>query len=135
MKSFRNYLSEDQDGEMAISQLRSILENATKLLEMMSPQTNLEPWVQSKLTKAQDYISVVHDYMTHAPEASAEDEDSVEENRMLPSDRNDQRMYRNSIDGSKVARKHLEKTQDPNYKPDAQASARAKRVHRGDHNA
>jgi len=135
MKSFRNYLSEDQDGEMAISQLRSILENATKLLEMMSPQTNLEPWVQSKLTKAQDYISVVHDYMTHAPEASAEDEDSVEENRMLPSDRNDQRMYRNSIDGSKVARKHLEKTQDPNYKPDAHASARAKRVHRGDHNA
>jgi len=135
MKSFRDYIFEDQDGEMAISQLRSIVDDSNRLLELLNSESNLEPWVQSKLTKAQDYISVVHDYMTHAPEDSAEEEDSMEENRMLPSDKNNQRMYRNSIDGSKVAKKYFEKTQNPNYKPDAQASLRAKRVHRGDHNA
>lgn len=129
MKSFRNYLSEDQDGEMAISQLRSIVDNATKLLEMMNPQTNLEPWVQSKITKAQDYVSVVHDYMTHTPE------DSMEEGSLLPSERNDQQNYRNTSSGSKVAMKYWDKSQKTNYKPDASASVRAKRVHRGGYHA
>jgi len=129
MKSFSNYLSEDHDGEMAISQLRSIVENATKLLDMINSETNLEPWVQSKLTKAQDYVSVVHDYMTHTPN------DSFEENRMLPSDRVNQKNYRKSLDGSKVAMRHWEKTQKTTYKPDAQASSRAKRVHTGEYNA
>ena len=91
MKSFRDHIFEDHDGEMAISQLRSIVDDSNRLLELLNSESNLEPWVQSKLTKAQDYISVVHDYMTHAPEDSAEEEDSVEENRMLPSDKNNQR--------------------------------------------
>lgn len=129
MKSFRNYLSEDQDGEMAISQLRSIVDNATKLLEMMNPQTNLEPWVQSKITKAQDYVSIVHDYMTHTPE------DSMEEGSLLPSERNDQQNYRNTSSGSKVAMKYWDKSQKSNYKPDASASVRAKKVHRGEYHA
>ena len=129
MKSFSNYLSEDYDGEMAISQLRSIVDNATKLLEMMNPETNLEPWVQSKLTKAQDYMSVVHDYMTHTPE------NHVEEGSLLPSERNDQQNYRNTSSGSKVAMKYWNKSQKPNYKPDAAASVRAKRVHRGGYHA
>jgi hypothetical protein len=129
MKSFSHYISEDYDGEMAISQLRSIVENANKLLEMVNPQTNLEPWVQSKLTKAQDYISVVHDYMTHTPE------DSMEEGSLLPSERNDQQNYRNTSSGSKVAMKYWDKSQKPDYKPDAAASVRAKRVHRGGYHA
>ena len=58
MKTFRQHIFEDYDGEMAISQLHSVVENATRLLEMINAETNLEPWVQSKLTKAQDYISV-----------------------------------------------------------------------------
>ena len=129
MKSFRNYIFEDYDGEMAISQLRSIVDNATKLLEMMNPETNLEPWVQSKLTKAQDYISVVHDYMTHTPE------DSMEEGSLLPSERNDQQNYRNTSSGSKVAMKYWDKSQKPNYKPDASGSIRAKKAHRGEYHA
>lgn len=129
MKSFRNYLSEDQDGEMAISQLRSIVDNATKLLEMINPQTNLEPWVQSKITKAQDYVSIVHDYMTHTPE------DSMEEGSLLPSERNDQQNYRNTSSGSKVAMKYWNKSQKPNYEVNAKSSIRSKRVHRGEYNA
>jgi hypothetical protein len=122
MKSFRNYIFEDYDGEMAISQLRSIVDNATKLLEMMNPETNLEPWVQSKLTKA-------HDYMTHTPE------DSMEEGSLLPSERNDQQNYRNTSSGSKVAMKYWNKSQESNHKTDKTASLRAKKVHRGEYHA
>jgi len=129
MKSFSHYLSEDHDGQMAISQLRSLVDNATKLLEMITPETNLEPWVQSKLTKAHDYVSMVHDYMTHSPE------NAVEEGSLLPSERNDQQNYRNTSSGSKVAMKYWDKSQKPNYKPDAAASVRAKRVHRGGYHA
>lgn len=114
---------------MAISQLRSIVDNATKLLEMMTPETNLEPWVQSKITKAQDYVSVVHDYMTHTPE------DSMEEGSLLPSERNDQQNYRKTSSGSKVAMKYWDKSQKTDYKPNASASIRAKKVHRGEYHA
>jgi hypothetical protein len=30
---------------------------------MLSPDMELEAWVQSKITKAADYISSVHDYL------------------------------------------------------------------------
>lgn len=129
MKSFRNYFSEDHDGEMAISQLRSIVDNATKILEMLNPETNLEPWIQSKITKAQDYISVVHDYMTHTPD------DSMEEGSLLPSERNDQQNYRKTSSGSKVAMKYWNKSQKQEYKTDASASVRSKKVHRGEYHA
>lgn len=129
MKTFRQHIFEDYDGEMAISQLHSMVENATRLLEMINAETNLEPWVQSKLTKAQDYISVVHDYMAHTPK------DSMEEGSLLPSERNDQQNYRNTSSGSKVAMKYWNKSQRSDYKPDASASVRAKRVHRGEYNA
>ena len=129
MKSFSNYISEDYDGEMAISQLRSIVENANKLLEMMNSETNLEPWVQSKLTKSHDYISMVHDYMAHSPESA------FDEGSLLPSERNDQQNYRKTSSGSKVAMKYWKNSQKPDYKPDAAASVRAKRVHRGGYHA
>ena len=51
------------EGEMAMEQLKGIIEYATKALEMMKPETQLEAWVQSKLTSATDYIETVHSYM------------------------------------------------------------------------
>ena len=129
MKSFSHYLSEDYDGEMAISQLRSIIENVNELLSMMSSETNLEPWVQSKLTKAQDYVSVVHDYMSHNPDSS------VEEGSLLPSEKNDQRNYRKTSSGSEVGMKYYNKMKKPNAKPDAAASFKAKQVHKGKYHA
>jgi len=129
MKSFSHYFSEDHDGQMAISQLRSIADNASKILEMINPETNLEPWVQSKLTKAQDYIAVVYDYMTHTPE------NPVEEGSLLPSETRDQQNYRNTSSGSKVAMKYWNKSQKSDYKSDASASIRSKKVHRGEYHA
>jgi len=54
----------DQEGDMAKSDLRSIIANAQKLHDMIDDADNLPEWVQSKITVAEDYISTVANYMT-----------------------------------------------------------------------
>ena len=51
------------EGKMAIGQLQHIATYATELQSMITPDMELESWVQSKLTLAQDYISKVKHYM------------------------------------------------------------------------
>jgi hypothetical protein len=51
------------EGDMAITQLKTICRNAEHLMKMMKPDTDLPEWVQSKITKAEDYISTAHDYL------------------------------------------------------------------------
>ena len=46
----------DYEGDMAMSQLKSIMTNSKLLHDMMEPNTNLPEWVQSKITLAKDYI-------------------------------------------------------------------------------
>jgi hypothetical protein len=53
----------DQEGDMAKSDLRSIMANAKRLHDMIEDADNLPEWVQSKITKAEDYISTVANYM------------------------------------------------------------------------
>ena len=60
-------LDEDKEygfeGDMAISQLRTIMRNAEHLAGMLEPDTDLPEWVQSKITLATDYIVTAHNYM------------------------------------------------------------------------
>jgi|LakMenEpi03Aug12_release.lakeMendotaPanAssembly.Ray.scaffolds.fasta_scaffold08166_12 hypothetical protein len=56
-------LERDYEGEMAKSQLFSIVKNAKELFDMIDNSTQLEGWVQSKLTKAEDYLSAVTSYL------------------------------------------------------------------------
>lgn len=51
------------EGDMAISQLKSIMTNAEKLMSMLKPETDLPEWVQLKITLAQDYVLTARDYM------------------------------------------------------------------------
>ncbi len=53
----------DYEGDMAKSDLRSIIFNAKQLHEMLSPDTNLAEWCQAKITLAEDYLSTVANYM------------------------------------------------------------------------
>jgi predicted RNA binding protein YcfA (HicA-like mRNA interferase family) len=53
----------DYEGDMAMSQLRSLVFNAEDLIEMMDENTNLPEWVQSKITLAEDYISTAANYL------------------------------------------------------------------------
>jgi hypothetical protein len=65
-----NYMNEAKDereygyeGEMAITQLKTIGRHADNLLGMMQPDTDLPEWVQSKITLATDYMQTAHDYL------------------------------------------------------------------------
>ena len=51
------------EGDMAITQLKTICRNSEHLMKMLKPDTDLPEWVQSKITKAEDYISTAHDYL------------------------------------------------------------------------
>jgi len=54
----------DQEGDMAKSDLRSIMANAQKLHDMIKDADNLPEWCQNKITLAEDYISTVANYLT-----------------------------------------------------------------------
>jgi len=68
----------DQEGDMAKSDLRSILANAKRVHDMLEDDDNLPEWVQAKITKAEDYMSTVANYM------EAEMNEEVEELEETP---------------------------------------------------
>jgi predicted transcriptional regulator len=53
----------DYEGDMAMSQLKSIIANSQRMHDMLSDDTNLPEWVQSKITLAEDYITTASNYM------------------------------------------------------------------------
>ncbi len=53
----------DQEGDMAMTQLRSIIYHAQELHDQLDKNDNLPEWVQSKITLAQDYMQTACDYM------------------------------------------------------------------------
>jgi len=67
----------DYEGEMASSELRNIIDNAKDIESMLKPSSKLEAWVQSKITKANDYINSVRDYLKNTPGAVEEALDPV----------------------------------------------------------
>jgi len=57
----------DYEGEMAMTQLKSVIEKATETLAMLKPEAKMEAWVQSKITLCDEHISSVRDYLKHTP--------------------------------------------------------------------
>jgi hypothetical protein len=53
----------DYEGSMARTQLFSIIKNSKSLFDQIDDRTQLQSWVQSKLTKAEDYIDAVRTYL------------------------------------------------------------------------
>ena len=64
----------DRDGRRAKRQLSHIAEYAHDLSQMLEDETQLEAWVQSKLTKAADYIKTVKHYVEYGMEEGAYDQ-------------------------------------------------------------
>src|SRR5210317_1111930 len=93
MSRYRNTMSEllkqvrgikeqdekDHEISMARGELEAIADKATQLsaaLQGKSDEGNpLEAWVQSKITKAKDYINSVSDYLMYNPEQSNEEKE------------------------------------------------------------
>lgn len=65
----------DYEGDMAKSQLRSIMANSKRMHDMLEENTNLPEWVQSKITLAEDYISTASNYMQGEMNEEAEQVD------------------------------------------------------------
>ena len=65
MKIKKQKLNEGDYGEgsMARGQLARTAEQAIMILNMITDDTDLEEWVESKITKSQDYLSSVLNYM------------------------------------------------------------------------
>ena len=63
-------LSEDHEVSMAISQLKTIQDNlnqAMAILQTKGADYDMEAWVQSKITSANDKMTSVADYMKNTP--------------------------------------------------------------------
>ena len=60
----------DYEGDMAKTQLKSIIRNSMDMHDMLEDDDNLPEWVQSKITLAEDYITTAYNYLT-----SEKDED------------------------------------------------------------
>jgi serine protease inhibitor len=67
MKNFKSFLESkdeyDNEGSMAKGQLKTMIDAAQQLHDMLSDDENMPEWVQSKITKATDYIDTARDYM------------------------------------------------------------------------
>lgn len=59
---------DDHEGGMAIADLKQLAIQAAELAEMIKPTDELEGWVQSKITKASDYIEALHKYYNYNPD-------------------------------------------------------------------
>ncbi|MDA9761330.1 hypothetical protein N9C63_00215 [bacterium] len=76
---------DDKDHEisMARGELEAIADKATQLASALQGKSDdgnpLEAWVQSKITKAKDYINSVSDYLIYNPDMKQNEETELEE--------------------------------------------------------
>ena len=66
-----DHLQSDDESSMAQAQLKSIQSNASKLMDIIGDDEQLDAWVQSKLTKAEDYLDAAAGYLHSEEEDQA----------------------------------------------------------------
>ena len=64
----------DYEGGMAKSQMLKMKNYAKALCDMVDDETQLEAWVQAKITKASDYMSAVYHYLDYQKSKMNEEE-------------------------------------------------------------
>jgi hypothetical protein len=72
----------DEGGEMAMGQIMAMNDKISRLQNFINAQSEVEPWVASKLTLADDYISSVADYLqfNEGSEEGEEEEEDIDMN-------------------------------------------------------
>ena len=85
-------LSEDHEVSMAVSQLKTIQDNVNQLMSALQTKGSdyeLEAWVQSKITSANDKMTSAADYMKNSPsvsEAVKEEEEDEKSDKKVSKD-------------------------------------------------
>ena len=78
----RKEMSEDHEVSMAVSQLKTIQDNLNQLMTILQTKGSdyeLEAWVQSKITSANDKMTSAADYMKNSPSVSEAVDDKEDE--------------------------------------------------------
>ena len=71
--SLMNQVKEDYEVSMAVGQLKTIQDRVGKIMDFLSGKSddyNMEAWLQSKITSAEDKLNSVANYVTNNPEVN-----------------------------------------------------------------
>ena len=89
-KTFREALEQvreepDHEISMARGELKATADKALELVAALEGKSDdgnpMEAWVQSKITKAKDYVNSVYDYLMYNPSVANEDFDDINRQR------------------------------------------------------
>ncbi len=114
----------DYEGDMAKSQLRSIMANAKRLHDMMEENTNLPEWVQSKITLAEDYIVTAANYMESEMSEEANPLEMKDKKKKVNSNAKERTMQKQADAAQKVVDLMKGKKNKINMKPEASSDAK-----------
>ena len=97
---------DDHEVSMARGELEAIADKALELSSAMQGMTDegnpLEAWVQSKITKAKDYVNSVYDYLMYNPDMAKEDMNMDPAKHVARSKRNPDKFCVFDKDGNEV---------------------------------
>ena len=77
-------VKEDYEVSMAIGQLKTIQDRIGKIMEFLSGKSddyNMEAWLQSKITSAEDKLNSVANYVTNNPEVNEAKEEPAKDGK------------------------------------------------------
>lgn len=69
----------EPDGGMALGQIAAVVDKMSKLAQFIKPDSDLEPWISSKLAVMDHYADAVSDYMNYNPEAQGNEPEMMEQ--------------------------------------------------------
>lgn len=67
----------DYEGQMSKAELNAIADKAAVIADMLDNDSQMEAWLQSKISRAKDYIDAVHDYMMYTDHDKEEQEEQM----------------------------------------------------------
>jgi hypothetical protein len=112
----------DYEGSMAKTLLQTICRNAEDIKNMLEDDENLPEWVQSKITKAEDYITTSLDYLkstkeldeeAYGPAATAALRNKSPAYHVAAMDRKDRENKLNADRDSALAQQKVSRGEDP----------------------
>ena len=71
----------DEGGEMALGQIAAVTDKMSKLQQFLNPNSEIEPWIASKLAVMDHSADAIYDYMMYNPEAQESEGEDMEEMR------------------------------------------------------
>ncbi len=74
----------DEGGEMALGQIAAVTDKMSKLQQFLNPNSDVEPWIASKLAVMDHSADAIYDYMMYNPEAQEQPEMEEMRNGGIP---------------------------------------------------